>query len=248
MKNPHGVEPTRYMKKENSGYGIECDPDYGPVFGKDIYANYDICIGYNCNEENSCDINNDGNGEYECHPVYKKSLFVNTDGPDKKNYFSLLDYEVYYINYEVQDTIYRLCKYPDIIWEYIETKDISEESLKQFDNENELRDDLDIIHIHDSKIRVKISQYYLKNPSEYLLNTQLVDKQYDNYLREWTGNSKWRLLYRASEHDYTARSFHEYCDDINTSTLIIIKSTKGWIFGGYTTQSWSGHRIDLYSL
>ena len=35
--------------------------------------------------------------------------------------------------------------------------------------QNELRDDLDIIHIHDSKIRVKISQYYLKNPSEYLL-------------------------------------------------------------------------------
>ena len=120
--------------------------------------------------------------------------------------------------------------------------------MKQFDNENELRDDLDIIHIHDSKIRVKISQYYLKNPSEYLLNTQLVDKQYDNYLREWTGNSKWRLLYRASEHDYTARSFHEYCDDINTPTLIIIKSTEGWVFGGYTTQSWSGHRIDLYSL
>ena len=51
-----------------------------------------------------------------------------------------------------------------------------------------------------------------------------------------------KLLYRASEHGYTAKFFHNYCDD-KGPTLIIIKSSEGWIFGGYTTQSRSGYNI-----
>ena len=93
MKNPHGVEPTRYMKRKESEYAIECDPEYGPIFrngnGSDIY------IGDNCNEENNCWIGNGGEGGYECHPQYKESLFVNTAGPDVKNLFTVLDFEVY---------------------------------------------------------------------------------------------------------------------------------------------------------
>ncbi len=69
-------------------------------------------------------------------------------------------------------------------------------------------------------------------------STILLDTQYDSYLREWLGNDiKWKLLYRASEHEYTASSFHECCDD-KGPTLVVIKSSGGWIFGGYTTQSW----------
>ena len=89
MKNAHGVEPTRYMNKKESGYAIRCDPDYGPIF------NNDICIVNNCNEKDSCWINNDGYDGYECHPKYKCSLFVNTAGRDDWNYFTVLDYEVY---------------------------------------------------------------------------------------------------------------------------------------------------------
>ena len=40
-------------------------------------------------------INNDGTHGYECHPQYKKSLFVNTAGPDEENYFEILEYEVF---------------------------------------------------------------------------------------------------------------------------------------------------------
>ena len=62
-------------------------------------------------------------------------------------------------------------------------------------------------------------------------------------MREWLGSDyDMKLLYRASEHGYTAKSFHKYCDD-KGPTLIIIKSSEGWIFGGYTTQSWSGDGI-----
>ena len=90
MKNAHGVEPTRYMKKENSNEAISCYHDYGPVLGYD-----DIAIGDNCNEEGSCLIPEPSNFQYECHPEYKSSLYVNTDGPDYSNFFSVLDYEVY---------------------------------------------------------------------------------------------------------------------------------------------------------
>ena len=89
MRNAHGVEPTRYMTREESEYAIECDPDYGPIFGNDI------CIDKKCNKEDSCSIRNDGNGGYECHHEYMSSLFVNTNKPDTNNYFSVLDYEVY---------------------------------------------------------------------------------------------------------------------------------------------------------
>ena len=228
------------MKRKESKYAIYCDPEYGPIFrngnGSDIY------ISDNCNEENSCFIDNDGEGGYECHPQYKESLFVNTAGPDEENKLAVLDYEVYTSYDSYKDYICDTCKHPDIIWEYIETKDISEESLNQFDDDIELLNDLDAIHCDDSDIRLKISRYYFKNPSEFLPDTQIINQQYDAKLREWTDYYKWRLIYRASEHGYTASSFHECCND-KGPTLIVIKSDGGWIFGGYTTQSWSGDGI-----
>ena len=241
MKNPHGVEPTRFMKREESEYAIECHPDHGPIFGNDWHG--DLLIDNHCNEENSCFIHNDGKREYECHTEYKSSLFVNTAGPNEMNKFSVLDYEVFGIDYENRNNNNKLCKHPDIIWEYIETKDISEESLQQVDDDTDLLSDLDTIHCNDTSIRLKISSYYFKNPSEMFPNTQIVSQQYDSKLREWCGDYKWRLLYRASEHGYTGKSFHECCDHVKGPTLIVIKSIGGWLFGGYTTRSWSGDRI-----
>ena len=89
MENPHGVPPTRYRKREESCYVIYCDPNYGPRLGSDIV------ISNNCNNHKSCWTENDGTRGYECHPKYKSSLFVNSAGTDKKNYFTVSDYEVY---------------------------------------------------------------------------------------------------------------------------------------------------------
>ncbi len=255
MKNPHGVEPTRFMKRKESRSAISCfsfHDSKGPIFGSynerqgnpySFSIDNDLYIGDSCNEERQCYIHNDGTRGYECHPQYKSSLFVDTAGFDEDNYFSLLDYEVFSIDYENRENINKLCKHSDIIWEYIETKDISEESLKQFEDDSELRSDLDAINCEDSSIRLKISKLCFKNPSELLSDTQLVNQNYDAKLREWLGNDyKWKLIYRASQNDYTVGSFHEYCDD-KGPTLVIIKSDEGWIFGGYTTQLWSGNSI-----
>ena len=238
LKNPHGVEPTRFMKRKESEYTNACSSEWGPLFCGDSLINSNIAIMDKCNREDNCWINNDGMKGYECHHEYKSSLFVNTNGPDRSNPFTVLDYEVFGIDYENRENINKLCKYPDIIWKYIETKDISNESLELIDDERELLEDLDTIHCNDSKIRVNISNYFLRIPSEFLPHTQIVNYKYNSKLREWAGDYKWRLLYRASEHEYTAKSFHEYCDD-KGPTLVIIKSSRGWIFGGYTTQSWA---------
>ena len=89
MKNPHGLEPTRFMKKKNSERAIHCYPYYGPIFGRDIY------IHANCNKNGGWTCYGNSDSSYECNNSLKQSLFVNTAGPDKQNDFSVLDYEVY---------------------------------------------------------------------------------------------------------------------------------------------------------
>ena len=90
LKNLHGVEPTRFMKRKESNNAIYCNYSCGPMFGDS-----DIYIRENCNSGNNSSTNNDGTKGYECHPQYKKLLFVNTDGPDNRNAFNVLDYEVF---------------------------------------------------------------------------------------------------------------------------------------------------------
>ncbi len=82
-----------------------------------------------------------------------------------------------------------------------------------------------------------VQDFFYPIYSPFLKVSIINEEKYDAKLREWIGDYKWRLLYRASEHDYTADSFHKYCND-KGPTLIVIKSSGGWIFGGYTTQSW----------
>ena len=241
MKNPHGVEPTQYMKKKDSEGAIYCDPENGPIFGKNKES-ADIYISDICCKEDSCHVNNEYEYEYSCNNKNNSSLYMKTNKSDEKIDFSVLDYEVFGIDYENRENINKLCKYPDIIMEYIETKGISDESLKQVEDDTELLTYLDTIHCKDSSIRVKISQLCLKNPSEFLSGTKIVNKQYDSKLREWFGYYKWKLHYRANSYTYLAKFFHYYCDN-KGPTLIIIKSSGGWIFGGYTNQSWSGNRI-----
>jgi hypothetical protein len=45
------------------------------------------------------------------------------------------------------------------------------------------------------------------------------------------------LLYRGSEDGFTSQMFHQKCDD-QGSTLVIVKSKEGFVFGGFTSVSW----------
>ncbi len=95
---------------------------------------------------------------------------------------------------------------------------------------------MDLIHCEDDTIRIKI-KYFIENPSNFFLETLLLDNQYDHYFTEWFGDYSWKLIYRASEHEFTTSSFHEYCNDKGPA-IVIVKSIDGWIFGGYTSKEW----------
>ena len=76
--------------------------------------------------------------------------------------------------------------------------------------------------------------------------------RYDRQLQEWVGYQyDWKIIYRASEHNFSAESFHRYCDD-KGPTLIIFKCIPSWfssaeyIFGGYTTRSWKAYPETLF--
>ncbi|KAK8812242.1 hypothetical protein WA158_007476 [Blastocystis sp. Blastoise] len=77
---------------------------------------------------------------------------------------------------------------------------------------------------------------YFKN--SYIVNSVELEKP----LIIWLGEKKkWKLLFRASEHEYRASEFHSYCDN-KGETVTIIKhighNNHINIFGGYTDQHW----------
>ncbi len=51
-------------------------------------------------------------------------------------------------------------------------------------------------------------------------------------------NKTWKLIYQASVDGFSSASFHSKCNRAN-NTLIVIKSNKDYIFGGYTTADWT---------
>lgn len=55
----------------------------------------------------------------------------------------------------------------------------------------------------------------------------------------------WKLLYRGTDHGFGAANFHAKCDGIK-ETLIVIKSSTEYIFGGYTGAQWSSNKCYSY--
>ena len=55
-------------------------------------------------------------------------------------------------------------------------------------------------------------------------------------------NVKYKLIFRGKEHGDLSSSFHEKCDNIN-NTLILIHTSCNKRFGGFTTQTWDGEDI-----
>ena len=53
---------------------------------------------------------------------------------------------------------------------------------------------------------------------------------------------KFMLLYRASVDGDKAKIFHQKCDG-KQITLVLVETTKGARFGGFTTQTWDGNCV-----
>ena len=53
-------------------------------------------------------------------------------------------------------------------------------------------------------------------------------------------NLETKLLYRATRDSDISRIFHKMCDNIK-DTITLVKTKKGYIFGGYTSETWDGN-------
>ena len=53
------------------------------------------------------------------------------------------------------------------------------------------------------------------------------------------------MVYKASELDDDALTFHQICDKLNMS-LVLVETLNNTRFGGFTTQNWSGNNTKKY--
>ena len=67
------------------------------------------------------------------------------------------------------------------------------------------------------------------NNSEYLSNLT-------NWIRR--SENDWKLCWRKSRDGWDKNQFHSLCDDEKGPTITIVK-VNNYIFGGYTSLSWS---------
>jgi hypothetical protein len=70
----------------------------------------------------------------------------------------------------------------------------------------------------------------------------ILSKQQMEQLMKLCGFSsdlKWKLIYKATRDGFGSNDFHSKCDN-QSNTFVIIKSTNGNVFGGFTEQNWVG--------
>ena len=63
-------------------------------------------------------------------------------------------------------------------------------------------------------------------------------KKYLEKIFEWTGYKRMDLLYRGSRDGTTSKIFHEKCDH-KGPTICLYENEKGYIFGGFSSISWT---------
>lgn len=232
LKNPNGIIPTVFKQSPYHITGITCNKNKGPIFGRE---NYNLFIDDNCNLDITSYIGETNTFEYTINNDYGSSIFVNSNKPNKQNYFSILDYEIYTINYDSQYTVYHKCHYPDIVWMYKEKKVFQKEMLDQVDNAKELLNDFYKVHCCDENVLTLIkSNMNCILPESVILK----DDKYDHYIREvFTKSVKMDLVYRGSRDGFSSNIFHEKCDNFER-TLSLVKTKDGSIFCGITLVSW----------
>ncbi|ETO30065.1 hypothetical protein RFI_07052 [Reticulomyxa filosa] len=60
-----------------------------------------------------------------------------------------------------------------------------------------------------------------------------------SWLPQTCQQRRWKLLFRASEHQFSASMFHSKCDSKKNPTFVIIETTTKHVFGGFTVTAWN---------
>ncbi|CAF1464475.1 unnamed protein product [Adineta steineri] len=70
----------------------------------------------------------------------------------------------------------------------------------------------------------------------------LLQMEHSKKLNEFYGNTnqQWELIYKATRDGFTGNAFHSCCDN-KGPTMTIIHSNNNYLFGGYTSISWTSN-------
>jgi hypothetical protein len=82
-----------------------------------------------------------------------------------------------------------------------------------------------------------------KTVDSLILTSAEVQKIYE--LGGYSPAQGFQLLYRATRDGFSTASFHSKCDAF-LNTLIIVKSSNAYVFGGFTTQSWANCQLNCW--
>ena len=93
------------------------------------------------------------------------------------------------------------------------------------------------------EIRVCCVYYNLVGFWSYFCDSKILEEskkknEFLDKIYSWTNFKKMKLLYRGSRDGTKSSNFHEKCDN-QSPTLCLYKNDKGYIFGGYSSISWS---------
>ncbi|KAK8803427.1 hypothetical protein WA158_001121 [Blastocystis sp. Blastoise] len=133
-------------------------------------------------------------------------------------------------------------QYGDYIHQVIEYEDSDDEDYDQiFDDFRLKKMEFDIRDLFGDD-SVDSDKNNDKHIFQYFVGTTILKKcSMERNLVVYLGKiKKWKLLYRASEHDYSASEFHKYCDN-KGETVTLIKASYNhdkYIIAGYTNQNW----------
>ena len=148
---------------------------------------------------------------------------------------------IQYIEDQKSFTMAITLKYYDVIVDCLKNEKMINKELIEANSDkgdaDELINEMRMIGIELNDDNKEVIRGCFVLPLFMNISNIIDNRKYDKALREWVGEHEWKMIYRASAHDYSASSFHSHCDD-KGPTLVVIKSSGGWIFGGYTTQSW----------
>lgn len=108
-----------------------------------------------------------------------------------------------------------------------EANDLKESAVKKLPNLEFLISPSAVMKFPNLKFLVNLSA---------ILSANEILKVYE--LAKLSENTTLQLLYRATRDNFSAAAFHEKCDG-HLKTLTIVQAHSGYVFGGFTTQSWT---------
>ena len=85
----------------------------------------------------------------------------------------------------------------------------------------------------------EVKKIKTNNFDSLILRESNREKEFLKKILEWTGFKNIDLIFRGSRDGMTCNDFHKKCDN-QGPTITLIKNDKGYIFGGYTSVSWTG--------